>query len=292
MALPLHDHSGLIRYAAMLATIGAAVEVRFVSILPAHSSPESDLDRDRLLATLESTVHEAFAGLSDVVKVYVDVLKGPLLDRLLEFAAEQEVDLILVGHDPAKGGRRSLARRLAMKAPCSVWMVPHHGPATFQKILAPIDFSPHAADALSVAAALARLRGLPQCLALHVYFDPGVARYDDYDAVIRGEERETFEKLLATIDSHGVQIEPMFVESPNVPNAILRVAPEQGVDLIVMGTRGRTRSAAILLGSETEQTLIETTIPILVVKHFGARMGVLRALLDKELHHGQEPRFG
>ena len=48
-----------------------------------------------------------------------------------------------------------------------------------------------------------------------------------------------------------------------------------------MGTRGRSRSAAILLGSVTEETIIETGLPLLAVKHFGARMGVLQALLDR-----------
>ena len=49
-----------------------------------------------------------------------------------------------------------------------------------------------------------------------------------------------------------------------------------------MSTRGRSRSSAILLGSVTEEVIISTRIPLLVVKHFGARMGLLEALLDKD----------
>jgi hypothetical protein len=59
------------------------------------------------------------------------------------------------------------------------------------------------------------------------------------------------------------------------------VADREGADLIVMSTRGRSRSAAILLGSVTEETIIESRLPLLAVKHFGARMGVLEALLDR-----------
>jgi hypothetical protein len=59
------------------------------------------------------------------------------------------------------------------------------------------------------------------------------------------------------------------------------VAEREDADLIVMGTRGRSRSAAILLGSVTEETIRQTRIPLLAAKHFGARLGVLQALLDR-----------
>jgi sulfate permease, SulP family len=52
-----------------------------------------------------------------------------------------------------------------------------------------------------------------------------------------------------------------------------------------MATRGRSRSSSILLGSVTEEMILETRVPILVVKHFGARLGVLQALLDRRFRH-------
>ena len=57
------------------------------------------------------------------------VLHGEVIDCLLETAAEWAADLILVGHSREHNGRRALARRLAMKAPCSVWMRPEFSPA-------------------------------------------------------------------------------------------------------------------------------------------------------------------
>jgi nucleotide-binding universal stress UspA family protein len=275
----------------MLARIGVAVEFRFISILPLRPDSAVPVDRDQLLAALETQIAEAFADTAETVKVYVDVLKGPLLDRLLEFCVEQEVDVILVGHDLHHSGRRALARRLAMKAPCSVWMVPDEATASINSILVPIDFSRHAADTLAVATSLARMLGVPECLALHVYFAQGVADHDDYDEVVRGQEQQAFTRFLEGIDCQGVQVEPLFVESPHVPQTILRIARERGIDLIIMGTRGRTRSAAILLGSETDQTLVDTQTPLLVVKHFGPHLGWLRALLN-DFRTGDEPRFG
>jgi hypothetical protein len=71
-------------------------------------------------------------------------------------------------------------------------------------------------------------------------------------------------------------------------HVILRTAAARRSDLIVLASRGRSRSAAILLGSVAEDTLVESEVPVLVVKHFGARMGVLQALLDRAFH----PRRG
>jgi hypothetical protein len=63
------------------------------------------------------------------------------------------------------------------------------------------------------------------------------------------------------------------------------------VDLIVLNSRGRSASAAILLGSVAEETLIQSAVPVLTVKHFGARMGVLRALLDRTCHSRDGVQF-
>ena len=88
-----------------------------------------------------------------------------------------------------------------------------------------------------------------------------------------------------------VKITPLFVEAPNVAHAIHRVATDQSVDLKVMATRGRSRSAAILLGSVTEGVIIEARTPLLVVKHFGARLGLLQLLLDRTFRQKGSPHF-
>ncbi len=253
---------------------------------------QGPLDHDRILAELQAEVRPHFTGVPETAQVSYDVLTGPLVDQLLAYVAEKQVDLLLVGHRLSHPGRRALARRLAMKAPCSVWMVPEGTPAAPQRILVPIDFSEPAADSMRVATSMARLCGHSECLALHVYFNEAVVTYEGYDQVLRGQEEQAFRQFIAPINCQGVQVTPLFEESANVAHAIGRAAERHGTDLIVMATRGRSQSSAILLGSVTEEMIIETRVPLLVVKHFGARMGVLQALLDRgfwqrgEMHTG------
>jgi nucleotide-binding universal stress UspA family protein len=132
---------------------------------------------------------------------------------------------------------------------------------------------------------------MKECLALHVYFNEAAVTYPEYDQVIQGQEEKAFFSFVEKVDRHGVRVRPIFEECANVAHGVQRMEEQHGTDLVVMNTRGRSRSAAVLLGSETEHTLIETRIPILVVKHLGSRLSLLQALLDKDFRHRPEPRF-
>ena len=275
----------LLLHAAFISRLLGPVECHFVHVR-GRRSPGT---YDESVAALERSVagHSFASNVNRVCKVY----EGALEDRLLEYAREQQNDLILMGHQKAHSRRRALGRRLAMHAPCSVWIVPEGSPVQLRRILVPVDFSPHAADALRTAAALARRTGVERLLALHVRFNDAAVTYEGYDEVEEGREQAAMDEFLAPLDLGGVEVESLFEEAAHVAHAVDRVAEQRRVDLVVMSTRGRSASAAVLLGSQTEQVLIETQRPLLAVKHFGARLNVLDALLDPRFA-GEKVRFG
>jgi sulfate permease, SulP family len=242
------------------------------------------------------------------------VLEGPLLDQLLRLTTERQRDLVLLGHRRARSGHRAVARRLAMVSPASVWLVPEGASPKITRILAPIDFSDHSADALSVAIQVARANGLNHLHALHVYVDASTIRYDEHIEEVLGQEQAAFEKLLTLVDSRGVEevlgqeqaafeklltlvdsrgvvVEPIFVEGDRITQEILRTAQQQGCDLIVMNTRGRSRAASVLLGSTTSDTMAETMVPMLAVKHFGGRMSLVEALTNHRIWDQPSPKM-
>jgi nucleotide-binding universal stress UspA family protein len=154
-----------------------------------------------------------------------------------------------------------------------------------------VDFSRHSANALSTATALARAAGLDTCSALHVYFDTTLTASGEYSETVRGREEEAFAAFSAPLDLHGVSVRPLFEDSASVSHAIGRAVEAGGADLVVMGTRGLGRSASVLLGSESEQTIMETRVPVLVVKEPGGRHGLLDVLLNRQ--SARDPvRFG
>jgi SulP family sulfate permease len=243
----------LLRYAAMLRRILAGAEILCLHVAGESDSP--DLRRN-----FTSSVAEL---LPDALS---EVVAGDVLDSILAVAAAHHSDLILLGHSSGRR-RRSLARRLSMKAPCSVWIAPGQAQPSINRVLVPFDFSPISADSVSVATALAEAAGLEECLGLHVEFNHAVVTFDEMEEIVAGDRDRAFAQT------------------------ILRVAVEQACDLIVMGTRGRSPSAAVLLGSETEHCLMATPVPLLAVKHFGAHLSLLQALRDERLRKRGDERF-
>jgi SulP family sulfate permease len=270
--------AGLLRYAALVSDLGITSEIRCVHILtPARAESTADTPGD-VQRRMEAEVALHFGAAAEDVAVSCHVVEGNRVDRLVEFSIEHRADLILLGHRKSRTGRRSLAQRLAMVTPCSVWLVPEGSADRITRIMAPVDFSDHSADSLGVATALARLVGLDACEALHVHFDPSTVRYDEQVEANRGLEKAAFSAFLGDVNTHGVDIDPTFMESSQPAEAILRRAALTQTDLIVMSTRGRSVAAAILLGSETAQVMVEATAPVLAVKHFGAHLNLFEAL--------------
>jgi len=265
--------AGLLEYAALLSRITPGLSMIAVHVVDPQPPALLNARHGDLLEAVRNAVPGGAC----------DVLTGDVLDTLLDATVTHGCDIILLGHKQCARRRRSLARRLAMKAPCSVWMVPDGFPPSLSNVLAPIDFSPRSADSLRLATALAEAAGLDECCALHVYFNQAAVTFDEFDKMLVDDAERAFSLFIAPIDLHGVYAKPLFVEAPKVAPAILRIAGEGRSDLIVMGTRGRSASAAVLLGSETEHTLMSASVPVLAVKHFGARMRLIQALREERV---------
>jgi len=283
--------AALIRYARSLHRLSPGMECHFVHVLTWANRPraaEAQITHVEALQRLEDAVAKHFAGPG----AFCHVLTGDLVDRLLEYIAESGADLVLLGHASEHGGRRALARRLAMKAPCSVWMRPGGASSEVNRVIAAIDYSEPSAYALSLGARIAARAGSADCLALHVYFDQAITASGDSDGARRAGEQEAFRRFAAPLDTGGIPVRPLFEESPDVAHAVERIALATNADLVVMGSRGQSRSASVMLGSESDQMLMEAKVPVLIAKRRGERIGLLQALLDRDFHLQDPPRFG
>jgi nucleotide-binding universal stress UspA family protein len=282
----------LLHYARALAGVLGDAEFSFVHVLGWSSHSQ--------FRSAPTTHAQALQRLNDDVVFHFGtgrrtrclVLHGNIVDSMLETAAELGADLILVGHTAEHSGRRSLARRLAMQAPCSVWMKPSAAPLTLRRVLAAVDYSGHSAYALSIAGHIARRAGAEQFQALHVFLNEAGAMAEEYRATDRAREREAFARFTAPLDTAAVEVEPVLVEGASVADTVNRMTETTPLDLVVMGSRGQSRSASILLGSESEGVMMESKIPVLIAKRRGERIGLLQALLDRSFHLQEPPRFG
>lgn len=288
VAMPAEPGPAFLDYVGMVGRVLVPEAVRLLHVAPGSDSAVFDAEgRVRIVAELPPVLR----AMRETRDLTVGAVKDDDLGGVLQEAVNMRADLLLVPAVRAASSRRAFERRLAMMAPCSVWMVPDSAAPRLDRILAPIDFSPRAADALDVATAIAERAGSEACRALHVRFNSAVASPDDINEILVGEEHEAFSIFAARVDLHGVDPDPVFEEGADIGRTILRVADEQQSDLIVMGTRGRTRAASMLIGSETEQTLQSSDVPVLAVKRSGSRLRFLEALVDPRFRQKETPRF-
>ncbi len=291
VGLSLSEHDAhLLSYAAMLAGLGIGKKFQFVHVVTPQLARPGSVDHAEVLRQMQAEVSQPFGHLADRVQCTFDVREGVRLDQMLAFIEQYPSDLVLVAHRPLSHGRQSLAKRLAKICPTSVWMVPHQAPCQIARVLAPIDFSSHSADALCLATKVAKLAGASECLALHVYYDSSMIRYDETIEEDLHHEEDAFEKFIEPIDLHDVNVTPIFDEESDITKAILRIASEQQSDLIVMSTRGRSPAASVLLGSETSQILMDSPIPVLALKHRGAFLNLFQVLTDHKTWSHAEPK--
>ncbi|MGE3314439.1 MAG: universal stress protein [Planctomycetaceae bacterium] len=280
----------LIRYARQVAKIGFCRHFYFVHVRSAAQVARDGRAGEEIREVCEAKIAELFGEPPQGVTYDCRVLTGERVDALIDFILHNRCDLAFLGHRKHRSGQRSLARRLAMISPCSVWMVPEGAPVSISGIIAPVDFSENSGDSLETAASIAHATGLRSVLATHIFFDPSTVRYDEHVEEILALEKHTFEEFVAKRDLKGVDVDLSMVEGNNVARSILHTASRHTCDLIVMNTRGRSRAAAILLGSTTTQVMIESPVAVLAVKHFGAMMNLFQALEESQFWRRRSPK--
>jgi len=138
------------------------------------------------------------------------------------------------------------------------------------KILLPTDFSESSKAALGYASTLAAETGAKLIIA-HVFNDTpvylagyaGMATVPDYSEEVERANRKLLEQVQPT--KSNIQVEHRFLDgSPE--KEIVGLADREQVDLIVMGTHGRTGLSRLLMGSIAEGVLRNAKCPVLTVK--------------------------
>jgi len=140
-----------------------------------------------------------------------------------------------------------------------------------QHVLVPIDFSATADRALEYAIALAQQ--LQARLTLLHVFDMTPVTMDEMTAGVAAtylDDLETdaqhlLQASLERVQRAGLQGDSLLVQGTPT-QTIVDTAGEQGVDLILMGTHGRTGLAHVFLGSVAEHVVRQGPCPVLVVR--------------------------
>jgi nucleotide-binding universal stress UspA family protein len=267
---------GAFRLACSLARAeGARLTVLHVSSVPdmvygGFGAPGMPLDATEYLKTLRKKLEQLDMP-EGQIPLERRLVEGDPVTEILHAAAETGANLIVMGTHGRSGLAHvllgSVAEQVVRKAPCAVLTVKSPGDVRLpiRTILHPTDFSEPAACAFALACSLARDCGA-RLVVLHVDRPPV-----GHDAVIAHRQPEEYEKPLwdllnrLRVPDPNVEIELRLVEG-DPKTEILRGAEEEGCDLIVLGTQGRTGLPRLVVGSVAEQVLRHAGCPVLTVK--------------------------
>jgi nucleotide-binding universal stress UspA family protein len=141
----------------------------------------------------------------------------------------------------------------------------------FTKILVPVDFSPHSAEAIRYAGEFSR-RYEADVTLVHVFQPVSYLVPDGFVLFTPTQFNELtteFEKQLAGAKDAALSAGATRVETKLLQGApfeeIVDLAREGNFDLIVMGTHGRTGLKRAAIGSVAERVVRKAPCPVLVV---------------------------
>lgn len=285
--------STVIRYAGFLTHLAKSEHAWCIHVVSKSSLPESflkeypqlspDVD-DMMQEELAEAVERSFQGFPETATT-LRILQGDKLKELLAQIEQNSIDLAIVGRKQKQSGRDSLEKQLTRRAPCSVLIVPEESAARITKVLCAVDFSAYSQRALGKALLYCRHLNLSVLHVAHYYDLPtgyhkaGLSA-DEFAARLEPHLDKEFDEFLAKVDTGGVTVQRVLRRAGDVAKAIREEVQTVGADLLVLGSRGRSAAASVLLGTLPEKLIWTTDVPMLVAKEKGEGAGLLQLLRD------------
>ncbi|MFB6171302.1 MAG: universal stress protein [Haloarculaceae archaeon] len=209
------------------------------------------------------------------VDVVTAVLQGEPDRTIVDYAADRDVDLVVLPTHGRRGIERillgSTTERVVRRSTVPVLTLrPGTEPGyPYRDVLVPTDGSDCAAAALAVGADLATAAGA----TLHLLSVVDVAslgidvRTDLQADALEERATEVVGEAAKTATDAGVESVTEAVESgASIHGTVEAYVAAHGVDVVVLGTHGRTGVDRYLLGSVAEKLVRTSPVPVLTVR--------------------------
>lgn len=182
---------------------------------------------------------------------------------IVDEAESKNVDMIVVGRRGMKGLKKLLVGEVAAKvigySSCKVLVVPKAAEITYKNILVATDGSSNSEAAVTEAIGIAKQCG-SKIIALS-----SIRSIDEQDNATTNVNR-----VVELAQKEGVSVEALTPMGRSY-EAIVEVAGGKGVDLIVVGTYGKTGLKKMLMGSSTERVIGLAGCAVMIVKGEGEK---------------------
>ena len=217
---------------------------------------------------LDTAVRDAIAG--GAKNTTGQLVSGVPWGEIVELLEKQAFDLCVIGTQGRTGLERilvgSVAEKVIRHSPCAVLAVrPDSKIGAFKHVLVPTDFSDTATYALDLAGQVVNADGtitLLHVLELPVAFSGEVA--PDF-------ARDLDKRSAAALDASAARIKTARVTTRSrigYPGAqtLSTIEHDPSIDLVIMGSHGRTGIKRIVMGSVAEKVVRHARCPVLVAR--------------------------
>lgn len=281
----------LIDYTNFLAATSEVEHIYFVHVVNIHLPSKvlaefPDLEKEAITERkheVEAMVKERCHPERSVSNSVEVIQSSNKLKGLLQAIGKFDADLVVIGRAKNKNKVSVVTQRLARRAPCQILIVPEgsyariKGGEHIKTILVPIDFSAYSAMALERAITIARRnkhKHEVEIVCQHVYVIPSGYHLTgkteaEFAEIMCKNAQESYAEFIQDIDTEGVNIRVVYSRDTNddLTSDIRDLAMEINADVIVIGSKGRTATAALFLGSIAERLVTNTTnFSLLVVR--------------------------
>jgi len=215
----------------------------------------------------------------------IEVKEGDPSEQILKWVDIKAVDMMVMGRKRKLKGGGIVPQKIAKVAHTSIMMVPEDYQFKLDKIVVPVDFSKHSKLAVEEAIAINKDQKISVTL-LNIYrvpvgYNKTGKTYDEFAEIMEAHAQSDFKEFIAKNEFPDNLICHYGLDEDDAPaDKIFEYASKENADMIIMGSKGRTGLASILLGSVAEKVVTyDSEIPLMIVKEKGENMGFLKALL-------------
>lgn len=235
---------------------------------------QSRSERRRRLAAIATALHPLPACAPSV--------SGVGMEAIVRQVVTGSHDLVIRSRDRdvVESGDRSVTERLSRQCPCSVWVVGSGAPAVPARIVAAIDLDREddrgRQQALQILDAALQLAAVGDGVVhmLHAWrpiHDQRVRDYaagDEYDAYLDSTEQRASARLARLAEACGAKLAGVRLALCRgaLEDVLPRFVVAEGIDVVVIGTRHRTRVPRRWFAGTAEKLMKRLPCSVLTVK--------------------------
>jgi nucleotide-binding universal stress UspA family protein len=283
----------LIKYVSHLAEFLKSEKVYFIHISKNLELPEDlrknypDLmapNDESIADSIHKVIEKEWKSDYDCEKV-VEIKEGDPSEQILKWVNIKDIDMMVMGRKRTLKGGGIVPQKIAKVAQTSLMLVPEDFEFKLNRIVVSVDFSKHAKLAVEEALAISKGKNISLTLVNVFKVPSGYHKtgksYDEFATIMKGHAKSDFREFVKRNDfPEDLDCQFVLDDDDSPADKIFGFASDHKTDMIIMGSKGRTGLASILLGSVAEKVVkYDSEIPLMIVKEKGENMGFLKALL-------------